>query len=65
MSSTAVRRLRRPVYQHVHVGVEIHDIVRRPSTVQSLKGIVSAGLGKSIRYAGQKVGKWRNSATSS
>ncbi|KAI0345813.1 Mmp37-domain-containing protein [Trametopsis cervina] len=38
---------------------EIRDIVRRPSTVQSLKGIVSAGMGKSVRYAAEKVGKWR------
>lgn len=33
-------------------------IVRYPATVQSLKGIVSAGLGKSIRYSAAKVGKW-------
>lgn len=38
---------------------EIRDIVRYPSTVQSLKGIVSAGLGKSIRYTADKVRKWR------
>jgi translocator assembly and maintenance protein 41 len=26
--------------------------------VQSLKGLVSAGLGKSARYTAEKVGKW-------
>ena len=44
---------------------EIRGIVRYPSTVQGLKGVVSAGLGKSIRYAGDKVRKWRNSSSSS
>lgn len=37
---------------------EMTKIVRYPATVQSLKGIVSAGLGKSIRYSSAKVGKW-------
>ncbi|EKM49529.1 uncharacterized protein PHACADRAFT_265061 [Phanerochaete carnosa HHB-10118-sp] len=38
---------------------EICNTVRYPSTVQSLKGIVSTGLGKSVRYAADKVRKWR------
>ncbi|ESK87146.1 hypothetical protein Moror_11839 [Moniliophthora roreri MCA 2997] len=37
---------------------EMAGIVRRPATVQSLKGIVSAGIGKSARYTLAKVGKW-------
>ncbi|PSS06548.1 hypothetical protein PHLCEN_2v3606 [Hermanssonia centrifuga] len=39
---------------------ESRDIVRGPSTVQSLKGVLSAGFGKSIRYVGDKVRKWRS-----
>lgn len=38
--------------------LEMAGIVRYPSTVQTLKGIVSSGVGKSVRYAGEKVGKW-------
>ncbi|KAF8158142.1 mitochondrial matrix Mmp37-domain-containing protein [Crassisporium funariophilum] len=37
---------------------EMGRIVRYPATVQSLKGIVSAGIGKSLRYSTAKVGKW-------
>jgi len=37
---------------------EMSRIVRYPATVQSLKGIASAGLGKSFRYASAKIGKW-------
>ncbi|CAL1713162.1 unnamed protein product [Somion occarium] len=37
---------------------ELEGIVRYPSTVQTIKGVVSAGFGKSLRYAGNKVGKW-------
>ncbi|KAI0076700.1 Mmp37-domain-containing protein [Panus rudis PR-1116 ss-1] len=37
---------------------ELASIVRYPSTVQTLKGIVSAGVGKSLRYSAQKIGKW-------
>jgi len=40
---------------------ELSSIVRWPATVQSLKGIVSAGVGKSIRYGATKVGKWWSS----
>jgi translocator assembly and maintenance protein 41 len=38
--------------------LEMSNIVRGPATVQSLKGIISAGLGKSVRYSGAKIGKW-------
>ncbi|KAH7915846.1 Mmp37-domain-containing protein [Hygrophoropsis aurantiaca] len=37
---------------------EMSKVVRYPATVQSLKGIVSAGVGKSMRYTTAKVGKW-------
>ncbi|KAL5520148.1 hypothetical protein ACEPAG_1808 [Sanghuangporus baumii] len=37
---------------------EMRSIVRYPAAVQTAKGIVSAGLGKSIRYSAAKVGKW-------
>ncbi|TCD61285.1 Mitochondrial translocator assembly and maintenance protein 41 [Steccherinum ochraceum] len=43
---------------------EMASIVRYPSTVQSLKGIVSAGFGKSLRYGAAKVGKWWKSSGS-
>ncbi|KIO23244.1 hypothetical protein M407DRAFT_110956 [Tulasnella calospora MUT 4182] len=36
----------------------LRDIVRGPATVQSLKGIVTAGAFKSARYSLTKVGKW-------
>jgi len=44
---------------------EVNKIVRYPSTVQTLKGIASAGVGKSIRYSSQKIGKWWTSSGSS
>ncbi|KAG6335967.1 hypothetical protein ID866_3120 [Astraeus odoratus] len=37
---------------------EMCKIVRYPATVQSLKGVVSAGVAKSARYTAAKVGKW-------
>ncbi|KAL6304344.1 Mmp37-domain-containing protein [Sparassis latifolia] len=37
---------------------ELRKIVRYPSSVQTVKGVVSAGFGKSLRYSAQKVGKW-------
>ncbi|KAF8627371.1 hypothetical protein AX17_006186 [Amanita inopinata Kibby_2008] len=37
---------------------ETSGIVRYPATIQSLKGIVTAGIGKSIRYSAAKVNKW-------
>ncbi|KAG0697626.1 mitochondrial matrix Mmp37-domain-containing protein [Suillus ampliporus] len=37
---------------------EITKIVRYPATAQSLKGIVSAGMVKSVRYSAAKVSKW-------
>ncbi|KAG6884959.1 hypothetical protein C0993_007074, partial [Termitomyces sp. T159_Od127] len=37
---------------------EMGRIVRYPAAVQSVKGIASAGLGKSVRYSVAKIGKW-------
>jgi hypothetical protein len=37
---------------------EMAKIVKGPATMQGLKGLVSAGLGKSLRYGAEKVGKW-------
>ncbi|KAF9450578.1 Mmp37-domain-containing protein [Macrolepiota fuliginosa MF-IS2] len=37
---------------------EMSRIVRGPATVQTLKGIMTAGIGKSIKYGSAKVGKW-------
>ncbi|KAI5989891.1 mitochondrial matrix Mmp37-domain-containing protein [Pisolithus albus] len=44
---------------------EMGKIVRYPATVQTLKGVVSAGLSKSTRYATAKVGKWWKGVCSS
>ncbi|EPQ54609.1 Mmp37-domain-containing protein [Gloeophyllum trabeum ATCC 11539] len=48
---------------------EMSQIVRYPAAIQTLKGIVSAGPAKSIRYSAEKVAKWwqgrKASATSS
>lgn len=38
--------------------LEMNKIVRYPAGVQSLKGLASVGLMKSIRYSSAKVGKW-------
>jgi len=43
---------------------ELHKIVRYPSAVQTVKGVVSAGVGKSFRYSAQKIGKWWKSSGS-
>ena len=37
----------------------MRDIVSWPSTIQSLKGLASAGPVKSLRYVAEKFGKWR------
>jgi len=44
---------------------EVNNVVRYPSTVQTMKGVVSAGVGKSIRYGSEKFGKWWRSSGSS
>jgi len=42
------------------LGQELKGIVRYPATIQSFKGVMSAGVGKSVRYGAAKVGKWWN-----
>lgn len=37
---------------------EMINIVRYPATIQSLKGITSAGIGKSLKYSSAKMLKW-------
>lgn len=44
------------------MSAEVSKIVRYPSTVQTLKGVVSSGFGKSVRYGAAKVGKWWKSS---
>ncbi|ELU44449.1 Mmp37 domain-containing protein [Rhizoctonia solani AG-1 IA] len=43
--------------------VEMADIIKGPATMQSVKGLVTAGPIKSLKYAGEKIGKWWNSLT--
>lgn len=46
------------------MNAEMGNIVRYPATVQSFKGVVSAGLLKSAHYTAAKVGKyWKGSTT--
>ncbi|KIY48638.1 Mmp37-domain-containing protein [Fistulina hepatica ATCC 64428] len=40
---------------------EMTRIVRYPATVQTAKGLLSAGLGKSVRYTSSKISKWWHS----
>ncbi|KAJ2998366.1 Mitochondrial translocator assembly and maintenance protein 41 [Globomyces sp. JEL0801] len=42
------------------VGKSIKDVVARPAVTQSLKGVLSAGIGGSIKYAKDKVQKKLN-----
>ncbi|PCH40065.1 Mmp37-domain-containing protein [Wolfiporia cocos MD-104 SS10] len=44
---------------------EMAKHVRQSSAVQTVKGVVSAGFAKSVRYSAEKVGKWWNSRSSS
>ncbi|KAH9480441.1 Phosphatidate cytidylyltransferase, mitochondrial [Psilocybe cubensis] len=37
---------------------EVSNIVKGPATIQSIKGVISLGLGKTIRYGGAKMSKW-------
>ncbi|KAI9793966.1 MAG: Mitochondrial translocator assembly and maintenance protein 41 [Piccolia ochrophora] len=41
------------------VPAAIRQIIAWPSTSQSLKGVVTAGFGRTRRYIGEKVRKWR------
>lgn len=40
------------------IDAEIRLIIRSPAIGQSLKGLLTAGLRKSVRYAAAKVRKW-------
>ncbi|KAJ7600670.1 mitochondrial matrix Mmp37-domain-containing protein [Mycena floridula] len=42
---------------------EMKKIVAYPATIQTFKGIVSSGLGKSLRYSTAKIGKWWKGTT--
>ena len=48
----------------MYTTLELHNIVRYPSTVQSLKGLISAGPVKSLRYTAEKVNKWWKGSSS-
>ncbi|ORY30376.1 mitochondrial matrix Mmp37 [Naematelia encephala] len=37
---------------------EVRQIIRRPALTQSIKGILTAGLVKGVKYAWAKFGKW-------
>lgn len=37
---------------------QMSGIVRHPATIQTLKGVVSGGIGTTVRYSAEKVGKW-------
>jgi len=46
-------------FKNVDIGSsEMRSIVRYPATIQSLKGIASLGVSKSLRYGAAKIGKW-------
>jgi translocator assembly and maintenance protein 41 len=40
----------------------LRSIIAKPALTQSIKGIFTAGLMKSTRYAGAKLGKWVKSS---
>lgn len=40
------------------IEAEVNQTVRYSSTIQSLKGLVTAGVGTSIRYTGRKIAKY-------
>lgn len=46
------------------VGSVIKTTIGWPSTSQSIKGVLTAGFGKSAKYVSEKVGKWRTAIKS-
>lgn len=46
------------IHPHLSIFTEMKRIVRLPATIQTAKGLVSAGIGKSVRYSLAKFGKW-------
>lgn len=51
------RAVREPDLRKV-LDQELQRIIKGPATSQSFKGLLTAGLRKSLRYAAAKVGKW-------
>lgn len=43
---------------HKYVENAVGGVVRYPALAQSVKGVVTAGVGKSVKYVAAKVGKW-------
>ncbi|KAF8456653.1 mitochondrial matrix Mmp37-domain-containing protein [Terfezia claveryi] len=43
----------------VEVGKAVKKTIGWASSVQSVKGVLTAGAGRSLRYLGEKVGKWK------
>ena len=43
---------------HTALTTELRSIVARPALTQSIKGLFTAGIGKSVRYSLAKVAKW-------
>ncbi|CAK7562819.1 MAG: Mitochondrial translocator assembly and maintenance protein 41 [Sporothrix epigloea] len=48
-----------PVVLRTHVRQVIKETINWPSTSQSLKGVLTSGVGRSIRYMGEKMDKYR------
>lgn len=46
------------------VGKAIRKTIKWPSTSQSVKGVMTAGVGRSSKYLGEKVGKWKEARKS-
>ncbi|KAI9762590.1 MAG: Mitochondrial translocator assembly and maintenance protein 41 [Geoglossum simile] len=42
------------------LGVVIKRTINWPSTSQSIKGLLTSGVGRTRRYIGEKIGKWRD-----
>lgn len=43
----------------VEVAKAVKKTISWPSSVQSVKGVFTAGMGRSVRYVEEKMGKWR------
>ncbi|CAK7264299.1 Mitochondrial translocator assembly and maintenance protein 41 [Sporothrix epigloea] len=48
-----------PVALRTHVRHVIKETINWPSTSQSLKGVLTSGVGRSMRYMGEKMDKYR------
>ncbi|KAI9218351.1 mitochondrial matrix Mmp37 [Blastocladiella britannica] len=47
----------------VHLNAALYQTIARPALLQSVKGIFTAGVGKSIKYAASKIGKGITAST--